>query len=185
MKAICIFLAEGFEEMEAMFPLDIMRRGGLNVKTVSVTGEKTVVSSHQVPIVADMLFEDLKEEDVEMIVLPGGLGGVQSIKNCPSALEAVRALYAGGKYIAAICAAPTILAELGITDGRDATCYPGLEGKMGRAKMHACGAVTDEKVITGRAAGKAFDFGLALIEALRGEETAKRVAAEVVYGKEA
>ena len=69
MKTICIFLAEGFEEMEAMFPLDVMRRGGLNVKTVSVTGEKTVVSSHQVPIVADMLFEDLKEEDVEMVVL--------------------------------------------------------------------------------------------------------------------
>ena len=69
MKAVCIFLAEGFEEMEAMFPLDIMRRGGLNVKTVSVTGNKTVTSSHQVPIVADMLFEDLKEEEVEMIVL--------------------------------------------------------------------------------------------------------------------
>ena len=68
MKTICIFLAEGFEEMEAMFPLDVMRRGGLNVKTVSVTGEKTVVSSHQVPIVADMLFEDLKEEDVEMVL---------------------------------------------------------------------------------------------------------------------
>ena len=79
MKAICIFLAEGFEEMEAMFPLDIMRRGGLNVKTVSVTGEKTVVSSHQVPIVADMLFEDLKEEDVEMIVLPGGLPGATNL----------------------------------------------------------------------------------------------------------
>ena len=79
MKAVCIFLAEGFEEMEAMFPLDIMRRGGLNVKTVSVTGNKTVISSHQVPIVADLLFEELKEEDVEMIVLPGGLPGATNL----------------------------------------------------------------------------------------------------------
>lgn len=83
MKAVCIFLAEGFEEMEAMFPLDIMRRGGLNVKTVSVTGNKTVISSHLVPIVADLLFEELKEEDVEMIVLTGGLGGLLTWMHMP------------------------------------------------------------------------------------------------------
>ena len=181
---VYIVLGNGFEESEAVIPCDLLRRAGVDTKFAGIGGT-LIKGSNGITVQADCTVEEMLLAQTEMIVLPGGLGGVQSIKNCPSALEAVRALYAGGKYIAAICAAPTILAELGITDGRDATCYPGLEGKMGRAKMHACGAVTDEKVITGRAAGKAFDFGLALIEALRGEETAKRVAAEVVYGKEA
>lgn len=181
---VYIVLGNGFEESEAVIPCDLLRRAGVETKFAGIGGT-LIKGSNDITVQADCTVEEMLLAQTEMIVLPGGLGGVQSIKNCPSALEAVRALYAGGKYIAAICAAPTILAELGITDGRDATCYPGLEGKMGRAKMHACGAVTDEKVITGRAAGKAFDFGLALIEALRGEETAKRVAAEVVYGKEA
>lgn len=181
---VYIVLGNGFEESEAVIPCDLLRRAGVETKYAGIGGT-LIKGSNGITVQADCTVEEMLLAQTEMIVLPGGLGGVQSIKNCPSALEAVRALYAGGKYIAAICAAPTILAELGITDGRDATCYPGLEGKMGRAKMHACGAVTDEKVITGRAAGKAFDFGLALIEALRGEETAKRVAAEVVYGKEA
>ena len=181
---VYIVLGNGFEESEAVIPCDLLRRAGVETKFAGIGGT-LIKGSNGITVQADCTVEEMLLAQTEMIVLPGGLGGVQSIKNCPSALEAVRALYAGGKYIAAICAAPTILAELGITDGRDATCYPGLEGKMGRAKMHACGAVTDEKVITGRAAGKAFDFGLALIEALRGEETAKRVAADVVYGKEA
>lgn len=181
---VYIVLGNGFEESEAVIPCDLLRRAGVETKFAGIGGT-LIKGSNGITVQADCTVEEMLLAQTEMIVLPGGLGGVQSIKNCPSALEAVRTLYAGGKYIAAICAAPTILAELGITDGRDATCYPGLEGKMGRAKMHACGAVTDEKVITGRAAGKAFDFGLALIEALRGEETAKRVAAEVVYGKEA
>ena len=181
---VYIVLGNGFEESEAVIPCDLLLRAGVETKFAGIGGT-LIKGSNGIAVQADCTVEEMLLAQTEMIVLPGGLGGVQSIKNCPSALEAVRALYADGKYIAAICAAPTILAELGITDGRDATCYPGLEGKMGRAKMHACGAVTDEKVITGRAAGKAFDFGLALIEALRGEETAKRVAAEVVYGKEA
>ena len=181
---VYIVLGNGFEESEAVIPCDLLRRAGVETKFAGIGGT-LIKGSNGITVQADCTVEEMLLAQTEMIVLPGGLGCVHSIKNCPSALEAVRALYAGGKYIAAICAAPTILAELGITDGRDATCYPGLEGKMGRAKMHACGAVTDEKVITGRAAGKAFDFGLALIEALRGEETAKRVAAEVVYGKEA
>ncbi len=181
---VYIVLGNGFEESEAVIPCDLLRRAGVETKFAGIGGT-LIKGSNGITVQADCTVEEMLLAQTEMIVLPGGLGGVQSIKNCPSALETVRALYAGGKYIAAICAAPTILAELGITDGRDATCYPGLEGKMGRARMHACGAVTDEKIITGRAAGKAFDFGLALIEALRGEETAKRVAAEVVYGKEA
>ena len=125
MKTICIFLAEGFEEMEAMFPLDVMRRGGLNVKTVSVTGEKTVVSSHQVPIVADMLFEDLKEEDVEMVVLPGGLPGATNLDAHAGLDKLIMSFAAAGKPLAAICAAPMVYGKRGLLKGKKATCYPG------------------------------------------------------------
>ena len=116
-----------------------------------------------------------------MLVLPGGLGGVASILESPAVLSGVRAVYDGGRYVAAICAAPTVLARLGITDGKNATCYPGMEGEMGSAKMQDLPAVTDGRVITGRAAGAAFDFALALITALRGQEAAAQVAAGIVY----
>ena len=127
MKSICIFLAEGFEEMEAMFPLDIMRRGGLNVKTVSVTGEKTVVSSHQVPIVADILFEDLKEEDVEMVVLPGGLPGATNLDAHAGLDKLIMDFAAARKPLAAICAAPMVYGKRGLLKGKKATFYQGFD----------------------------------------------------------
>lgn len=181
---VYIILGTGFEESEAVIPCDLLRRAGVDVQLAGIGGTK-IRSSHGITVQTDCAVEDMQPARSEMIVLPGGLGGVQSIRNCPAALAAVRSLYAQGSYVAAICAAPTILAELGITDGRSATCYPGMEEQMGGAKMCACDAVTDGKIITGRAAGAAFDFGLALVEALCGAETAKRVAAEVVYGKDA
>lgn len=116
-------MAEGFEEMEAMFPLDIMRRGGLNVKTVSVTGNKTVISSHQVPIVADLLFEELKEEDVEMIVLPGGLRVLLTWMHMRTG-QTDYELCGCGKPLAAICAAPMVYGKRGLLKGKKATCYP-------------------------------------------------------------
>ena len=180
---VYIILGTGFEESEAVIPCDLLRRAGVDVQLAGIVGTQ-IRGSHGITVQADCTVEEMSLAQTEMIVLPGGLGGVQSIRNCPAALDAVRSLYAQGRYVAAICAAPTILAELGITDGRNATCYPGLEEKMGSAKMHTCGSVTDGKVITGRAAGTAFDFGLALVEALCGAETAKHIAAEVVYGKE-
>lgn len=110
-----------------MFPLDIMRRGGLNVKTVSVTGNKTVTSSHQVPIVADMLFEDLKEEEVEMIVLPGGLPGATNLDAHAGLDKLIMSFAAAGKPLAAICAAPMVYGKRGLLKGKKATCYPGFD----------------------------------------------------------
>ena len=118
MKSICIFLAEGFEEMETMFPLDILRRGGLNVKTVSVTGNKTVTSSHQVPVVADMLFEDLNEAEVEMIVLPGGLPGATNLDAHAGLDKLIMSFAAAGKPLAAICAAPMVYGKRGLLKGK-------------------------------------------------------------------
>ena len=129
---------------------------------------------------ADCALSDLSVNDLEMVVLPGGLGGVHSILACDEALRLVRRAYDAGKLIGAICAAPQILAKLGITDGRKATCYPGVEAVMGNALMQDAGVVCDGAVITGRAMGSAEAFGLALLAALRGEETAQRVAQEIV-----
>ena len=124
--------------------------------------------------------DELDTGDAEMIVLPGGLGGVASIRGCGKALEAVKAVYEAGKYVAAICAGPTVLADLGIVDGRNATCYPGCEDKMGHANMVKAAAVTDGKLITGTSAGCAVPFGLALIAALKGQEEADRIAKQIV-----
>ena len=116
-----------------------------------------------------------------MVVLPGGLGGVQSILASETSMNFIRLAYEKNCYVAAICAAPTILARLHITDGRKATCYPGMEDQMGTAQMIPCGAVQDGSVITGRAAGSADEFGLACLRALKGEETARQVASGIVY----
>ena len=176
---IYMFLGTGFEETEAIAPLDLLRRAGLKVLTVGLNG-KTVYGGHGIGVEADIEIDQLDLTDLEMVILPGGLGGVASIRGCEKAMEAIRFAYENGKYTAAICAGPTILAELGITDGKKATCYPGCEEQMGTAIMVETAAVTDGKVITGTSAGCAIPFGLALIAALKGREEADRIAKQIV-----
>ena len=134
-----------------------------------------------IPVVAETTADELDAASLEMIVLPGGLRGVQTLGDSKTAMELTKQVWENGGYVAAICAAPTLLAKLGISDGRKATCYPGMEDKMGSAKMQKKSAVTDGKLITGRAAGSALDFGLALITALKGAPAAEKVAHGVVY----
>ena len=176
---VAILLGTGFEPIEALAPCDILRRGGVEVKLAALEGS-VVEGGQGIRVEADCALSDLNEEELEMVMLPGGLGGVHSILACEPALALVRRAYEAEKWIGAICAAPQILAKLGITDGRKATCYPGVEAVMGNALMQDAGVVRDGKVITGRAAGSAEAFGLALLDALRGEQTAKRVADEIV-----
>ena len=116
---VYILLGTGFEEIEALTPVDLLRRAGVEVKTVGLNG-KIVYGSHAIGVEADMTIEELDVSDAEMIVLPGGLGGVASIRGCEKALEAVKAVWAAGKYVAAICAGPTVLAELGLLTGKKA-----------------------------------------------------------------
>lgn len=177
---VYLLLGTGFEEMEAIAPVDLMRRAGIQVLTVGVTG-KTVVGSHGIGIEADITIDQMDLTDLEMIVLPGGLGGVASARASQSALDALSFAWENGKYVAAICAGPTVLADLHITDGRSATCYPGCEGGMGDARMVAGAAcVQDGKLITGTSAGCAIPFGLKLIEVLKGKEAADKIAAQIV-----
>ena len=176
---VYMFLGTGFEETEAIAPLDLLRRANIEVATVGLNG-KVIKGSHGIGVEADLAIGQVDFSDADMIVLPGGLGGVASIKACPAAMDAVRAAYEEGKYVAAICAGPTILAQLGITDGKNATCYPGCEPQMGSANMVTAAAVTDGKVITGTSAGCAIPFGLALIAALKGQEAADAVEKQIV-----
>ena len=177
---VYVLLGTGFEEMEAIAPIDLMRRAGIDVKTVGVTG-KTVYGSHGIGVEADILPEEMDPDAMEMIVLPGGLGGVASTRASKPALDALRYGWDQGRFVAAICAGPTVLADLGITDGRNATCYPGCEGQMGSANMQpGAAAVRDGKLITGTSAGCAIPFALELIRALRGEEKAQAIAQQIV-----
>ena len=176
---VYMLLGTGFEETEAIAPLDLLRRAGVEVKTVGLNG-KVIYGGHGIGVEADMEISQIDLKDLEMIILPGGLGGVASIRGCQAAMDAVRYAYENGKYTAAICAGPTVLADLGIVDGKNATCYPGCEGQMGTANMVEAAAVTDGKLITGTSAGCAVPFGLALITALKGQEEADRIAQQIV-----
>lgn len=177
---VYMLLGTGFEETEAVAPLDLLRRADIPVMTVGLNG-KTVYGSHKIGIEADITLEEMDLTDLEMIVLPGGLGGVASCRACAPAMEALRFAWENDKFVAAICAGPTVLADLHITDGKQATCYPGCEEGMGSAIMAENAAcIRDGKLITGTSAGCAIPFGLALIAALKGQETADRIAKQIV-----
>ena len=176
---VYMFLGTGFEETEAIAPLDLLRRADIRVKTVGLNGS-VITGSHGIPVVADMQIQDLDIADAEMVILPGGLGGVASIRACAPAMNAIDSIWKAGKFAAAICAGPTVLSDLGITDGKHCTCYPGCEDGMGSAIMENSAAVRDGKLITGTSAGCAIPFGLALIEALKGPVEAERIARQIV-----
>lgn len=173
---VYMFLGNGFEEMEAVAPLDILRRAGIPAMTVGIS-EKIVRGSHDICMEADITLEQLDLTNLEMIIVPGGRDGVAAISSCTEAMDALKFAWDNGKFVAAICAGPSVLAALGIADGKNATCYPGWEPKMGSANIipdAAC--VRDGKLITGTSAGCSVPFGLALVEALKGAEVAKAVA---------
>ncbi len=177
---VYMLLGTGFEVTEAMVPLVMMRRAGIDVCTVGING-KTVYGSREIGIVADLELGEMDLTNLEGIILPGGLGGVASIKASQPALDAVKFAYENHKLVAAICAGPTVLAMLGITDGKRATCYPGCEEQMGSAVMVPdAAAVTDGNLITGTSAGCAIPFALQLITALKGQEAADNVAQQIV-----
>ena len=177
---VYFLLGTGFEETEAIAPIDLLRRAGTEVLTVGING-KTVYGGHGIGVEADITLDQMDLTNLEMIVLPGGLGGVASIRASAPAMDAIRFAWENGRFVAAICAGPTVLADLGITDGKQATCYPGCESGMGNACMvPGAASVRDGKLITGTSAGCAVSFGLALIAALKGEDAANTVAEQIV-----
>ena len=177
---VYMLLGTGFEETEAIAPLDLLRRAGVEILTVGING-KTISGSHNIKVEADITIGQMDLTDVEMVIIPGGMGGVASLRASEAALEALKFAWENGKFVAAICAGPTVLADLGITDGLKATCYPGQEENMGSALMQVNAAVvTDGRLITGTSAGCAIPFGLALVEALKGKDTAETIKNQIV-----
>ena len=177
---VYMLLGTGFEETEAIAPLDLLRRAGVEVMTVGVNG-KIIKGSHNIGVEADIELSEMDLTDLEMIILPGGLGGVTSVRASEEAMNALRFAWENGKFVAAICAGPTVLADLGITDHKQATCYPGCESGMGNAVMIPdAAAVRDGLLITGTSAGCAVTFGLELIKALKGDIAAETIRKQIV-----
>lgn len=177
---VYVLLGTGFEETEAIAPIDLLRRAQIPTLTVGLNG-KTVCGGHGIPVEADITVDEMDLTDLSMIVLPGGLGGVASIRDCQAAMDAVSFAWENGKFVAAICAGPTVLADLGITDGKKATCYPGCEEKMGNANMvENVPCVRDGNLITGTSAGCAVAFGLMLVAALKGQQEADKIKELIV-----
>lgn len=177
---VYLLLGTGFEEIEALTPVDLMRRAGIEIATVGING-KIVTGSHGIAVIADLLPEEMEFSAMDMLILPGGLGGVASIRGSESAKNAIRYAHDHGKWIAAICAGPTILADFGITNGKKVTCYPGCENGMGNATIvENVPFIQDGTVITATSAGCATKFALALISALKGQVAADTVAEQIV-----
>ena len=175
-----VILAAGFEDGETTTIIDVLRRAGFETHAVSLTGE-LVTGAHGMRLMADLILDSEGFRDYDMIVLPGGLGGVASARASQAALDALRWGWEHDRFVAAICAGPTVLADLGISDGKKATCFPGCEGQMGKADMiPGVAALRDGKLITGTSAGCAIPFALELIKALKGSEAADKVAKQIV-----
>ncbi|MBQ4290151.1 MAG: DJ-1/PfpI family protein [Clostridia bacterium] len=176
---IYLFLADVFEETEAITPLDLIRRAGGEIRTVGVPGTR-VTGSHGITVEADLSLSDFQIDDsIEMLILPGGMPGTVNLDSAPKVHEAIRFAAERGLPIGAICAAPSILGRIGLLSGHAAVCYPGFEDQLIGAEISAKSVVVDENLITAKGMGVALEFGLCLVEVLFGEDEAKRIRESV------
>lgn len=179
---VVVFLAEGFEEVEALAPVDLMRRAGLAVKMAGVTGGE-VTGSHGIRVGTDLLAEDVDVSALEAVVLPGGLPGTHNLEASPAVQACVDACAKEGKLVAAICAAPSILAHKGLLRGKHATAFPSFQKDLeeGGALLSENSVARDGQFLTGRGMGVATQFGLALVEALVSKEKAEELRAGIQW----
>ena len=180
-KVIYAFLAEGFEDIEALAPVDIMRRAGLQVETVSITDEIVVCSAHGVGVVADKTLAEIDFEDAKLMFLPGGMPGAKNLDECKDLCEGLVKHYQSGLPIAAICAAPMVLGHLGLLEGKKATCYPGFETELKGATYTAALVEQDGQIITGKGPGAAMELGYVLVELLKDKQTADALREGMMY----
>lgn len=179
--AIAVFFANGYEEIEALTVVDLTRRAGIETWMVSITEEKNVTGSHGITVSMDKTLKEIDFNEVEMIVLPGGMPGTLNLEACEPLMEKVKEFDKGGKYISAICAAPTVFGHLGLLNGRKACCYPDMEdGLVGAEVTYEPTAVSDH-ILTSRGMGTAIDFGLQIIARFQGREAADEMAKKIVY----
>jgi 4-methyl-5(b-hydroxyethyl)-thiazole monophosphate biosynthesis len=174
-----VFLAEGFEEIEALTPVDILRRAGIEVKTVGVTG-KSVRGSHGILVSADLEFADWNDANPEALILPGGMPGTRNLGASQKLCELLVS-QKNTALICAICAAPSVLGKLGLLNGKKATCFPGFEQELLGAQVQPVGVVTDGNIITGKGAGVAAEFAFAIVEKVKGKQEAEALRNTMCY----
>lgn len=180
---VYVFLATGFEESEAFVPVDLLRRAGIEVKTVGITGRQ-VTSAHAVTVLADLVPEEAPAERADMVFLPGGIPGAPNLLASDYVRKAVAYCVENGRHVAAICAAPsTVLGGMGLLSGRCATCFPGMEDGMAGATPQNVPCCVDGNFITGRSAGAVFEFALTLVRTLAGDEAAEAVRSAIHYAE--
>jgi len=176
MKKVALYLATGFEEIEALATVDILRRGDIEVDVVSIEETLEVVGSHKIKVFADKLIKDINLEDYQMIVLPGGMPGTLNLNDSEILKTQILEFYKDKKYIGAICAAPMILGKMKLLVGKEATCYPGVEDNLEGATYRSdLDVIVAENIITSRGAGTAMKFGLKLVELLKGKEVSDKL----------
>lgn len=181
MGKLAVFFAEGYEEIEALTVVDICRRCGIAIDMVSITEDSQVVSSHSVKVTADKVFSQAEFDAYDMLILPGGMPGTKNLEACGPLMEQIDAFYEKGKYIAAICAAPSIFGHRGILKGRNACSYPDFESHLEGAAVTGGPVEISDHVITSRGMGTAIDFGLAIAGVLGTQERAEEIARAIVY----
>lgn len=185
MKKAYAFLAEGFEEVEALAVIDVLRRADIDMKMVSINNEKAVTGSHGITIMTDELFADIKDDDADLYFLPGGLRGTNNLGSHEELCTLLKDKFAAGRHIAAVCAAPSVLGKLGILHGKKATCYPGFEDKLIGATVltedRSIRVVTDGNVTTSRGMGTSVELGLELTAVLIDRATADKLAMTIQH----
>ncbi len=181
MSIAYLFLADGFEEVEALTVVDILRRGGVNIKTVSIMEGKDVIGSHGIKVEADLMFDKKGYDDADMLILPGGGKGTQNLKAHKNLNGIIIKAENKGKYLAAICAAPSVFGLAGILDGLKAVCYPGFELQLIGATIGKSSVVKDGKIITAKSAAASMEFSFVLLETLEGSEKAQEVKDSILF----
>ena len=176
---VLVLLADGFEEIEALFPVDLLRRAGLDVKTVGISG-KTVSGSHGIRVECDILPEEIDYKAIDAVVLPGGLPGTENLDASSVTNKVLDAALRRGCHVGAICAAPSILGRRGLLKNKRATCYPGFEGELFGASRTSEAVVTDGHITTARGVGVAKEFAKELIKVLCGEEKMREISDAIV-----
>lgn len=178
---VCTFLAEGYEEVEALAVVDVLRRAGIEVKIVSITGEYLVLSSRGVTIKADALFDDMDYSDIDALFMPGGLPGADNLYNYEPLRALINRFNDKGKRLAAVCAAPGIYGQMGLLDGKKATCYPGFEDRLYGAICVKDRVVTDGNITTSRGMGTSVELGLELVRLLIDEVASEELAKKIQH----
>jgi len=181
-KAV-VFLADGFEEIEAVTPIDVLRREGVNVITVTINETKKVTGAHRIVMEPDFVFSDGEHTDADVVILPGGMPGTANMQNHSGLCQFVKAHAESGKLTAAICAAPSILGSLGLLQGKTATCYPGWEDKLIGADITDKAVAISENFVTGRGAGVSMDFALALVWEIIGKQEMQALSKKMIFSR--